>query len=808
LREIARVEIGGDFRRGALDVDGREVVGGVVVMRNGENAHAVIKGVKERIAQISGSLPPGVSIKPFYDRSELIDRTIDTLKHALTEEIILVTLAHVIFLFHFRSILIVTFPLPVSILIAFIFMRGMGITSNIMSLAGIAIAIGVLVDAGIVITENVIRHCEEAEDKKGGRLTAAETWSVTLNASKQVGRPIFFAMAIIILAFVPVFALTGQSGKLFHPLAFTKTFAMVGSTLLAVTIVPVLCSVLVRGPFHREENNWVMRVLLRIYEPVLNWALHRRKTVLACAALLLAIAGVIAIGLPKAVVDRLGGIPPLQRAVTGIGSEFMPPLNEGSLLFMPVLVPTTSLTEVKRIMAWQDKVMAQTPEVVSAAGKLGRAETATDPAPIEMIETTIMLKPESQWRAGMTKEKLITELTEKLSNVPGYVPGFLQPIENRILMLSTGIRAQVGVKLLGDNLDVLQQLAFDVERIVREVPGATGVAPLRVQGKPYLEIEVDRQAAARYGLRAQQVLEAVEVGLGGKNVTTTIEGRNRFPIQVRLAREEREDIEQFGSILVSGMDGKYIPLGQIARITRTVGPAEIQSENGRLKVFVQANAQNRDLGGFVADIKSRIEREIVPSLPGGVTIEYAGQYENQIEMEQRLRLVMPGVILIIFLLLFLVYRSVSEAAHVILAVPFALTGGVFLQYLLGYHFSAAVSVGYIALFGTAIQTSVVMVVYLEEALARKRQEVGGNLTREHLLAAVKEGARLRLRPKVMTVATIVASLLPIMWSTRTGAEIMKPIAAPVIGGMVSSLLHILVVTPVIFAWLRERTTKS
>lgn len=807
LRDVARVEIGGAFRRGALDINGKEVVGGVVVMRNGENAHAVIKGVKERIAQISQSLPPGVTIKPFYDRSELIDRSIDTLRHALVEEIILVTVAHIIFLFHFRSILIVTFPLPVSILIAFIFMRGLGITSNIMSLAGIAIAIGVLVDAAIVITENVIRHCEEAEDKKGGRLTAAETWRVTLEASRQVGRPIFFAMAIIILAFVPVFALTGQSGKLFHPLAFTKTFAMVGSTLLAVTVVPVLCTIFVRGPFHREEHNWVMRGLLRIYEPALNWALHRRKTVLAGALLLLAAALVVAVGLPRPIVERLGAFPRAQRLVSGMGSEFMPPLNEGSLLFMPVLVPTTSLTEIKRIMAWQDRVMAETPEVASAAGKLGRAETATDPAPVEMIETTIMLKPENEWRAGMTREKLVAELTAKLSNVPGYVPGFLQPIEGRVLMLSTGIRAQVGVKLLGDDLNVLQQLAFDVERVIREVPGATGIAPLRVQGKPYLEVEVDRQAAARYGLRVQQVLEAVEVGLGGKDVTTTIEGRNRFPIQVRLEREEREDIEQFGALLVSGMDGKYIPLGQIARISRTSGPNEIQSENGRLKIFVQANVQDRDLGGFVADLKSRIEREIGPKLPKGVTIEYAGQYENQLELQRRLWLVLPGVLLIIFLLLYLVYRSVSEAAHVILAVPFALTGGVFLQHLLGYHFSAAVAVGYIALFGTAIQTGVVMVVYLEEAVERKRRELGGTLTQAALLDAVKEGARLRLRPKVMTVATIVASLLPIMWSNKTGAEVMKPLATPVIGGMVSSLLHILIVTPVIFAWLRERELK-
>jgi copper/silver efflux system protein len=802
LRDVARIEIGGEFRRGALDVNGREVVGGVVVMRTGENAHAVIKAVKEEIARIAPSLPAGVSIKPFYDRSELIDRTIGTLKHALIEEFILVTLAHVIFLFHFRSILIVTFPLPVSILIAFVLMRQFGITSNIMSLAGIAIAIGVLVDAAIVITENVIRHCEEAETKKGGRLTAAETWEVTLRAAKQVGRPIFFAMAIIVLAFVPVFALTGQEGKLFHPLAFTKTFAMLGSTLLAVTIVPVLCALLVRGPFHREENNWVMRALLRIYEPVLDWALRRRKTVLALAALLLAAAGALAIGLPRPLLARLDALPKVQSAFAGIGGEFMPPLHEGSLLFMPVFIPTTSLSEVKRVMSWQDRVIAEVPEVLSVGGKLGRAETATDPAPVEMIETTIMLKPPEKWRPGMTIAKLQAELTAKLAQVPGYVPGaFLQPIENRRLMLATGIRAQLGVKILGDNLDELQRITFEVERAIQQVRGAAGVSPLRVQGKPYLEIEIDREAAGRFGIRAEQLFATVEAGLGGRTVTTTIEGRNRIPIQVRIARDERDDIERLGSILVSSGGGKHIPLAQIATIKRTSGPSEIQSENGRLKSYVQANVQDRDLAGFVAEVKERVGR--IP-LPAGVKFEFAGEYENQLRLIETMWLVVPAVLVVIFLLLYIVYGSAREAAHVILAVPFALTGGVFLQYALGYNFSAAVAVGYIALFGTAIQTGVVMVVYLEEAVARQRLALGGSLTQPDLISAIKEGARLRLRPKVMTVATIVASLLPIMWSARTGSEVMKPLAAPVIGGMLSSLLHILVVTPVIFAWLRER----
>ena len=807
LKEIATVQIGGDFRRGALDVDGQEVVGGTVVMRTGQNAMEVIRAVKEKIAQITPSLPAGVTIRSFYDRSELIDRTIGTLKHALLEEIILVTLAHIVFLWHFRSILIVTLPLPISILVSFILMRHFNISSNIMSLSGIAIAIGVLVDAAIVITENVIRHCERAEETKGSRLTAAERWSVTLEASNQVGRPIFFAMMIIILAFVPVFALSGQEGKLFHPLAFTKTFAMIGSTLLAMTIVPVLCATLVRGPFHSEADNRLMRLLLAIYDPILAWALGHRKTVLAGAAAMLTAAVILAFGLPRTVQQWLqqNHWTKTASATAGLGTEFMPPLNEGSLLFMPVLLPSTSLTEVKRVMAWQDKVIKETPEVVSAAGKLGRAETATDPAPVEMIETTIVLKPENEWRPGLTREGLIEELSSKLSVVPGYVPGFLQPIENRVLMISTGIRAQLGVKILGDNLDDLQQKAFEVERVVRDVRGAIGVAPSRVQGKPYLEVEVDRVAMARYGLRAQQVLEAVETGIGGKTVSTAIEGRQRIPIQVRLERNERDDLERLGEILVATPDKSAVPLGQVAKIKRVLGPSEITSENGRLRVFVQANVKDRDLGSFVKEVMERVRKEV--SLPNGMTLEFSGEYENQLRAQRTLSVVVPTVLLVIFLLLYLVYRNLKEAAHVILAVPFALTGGVFLQWILGYPFSVAVWVGYIALFGTAIQTGVVMVVYLEEAVKNKQAERMAPLTRAELLVAIRDGARLRLRPKVMTVATIVASLLPIMWSTRPGSEVMKPLAAPVIGGMVSSLLHILVVTPVIFAWLRERELK-
>jgi Cu(I)/Ag(I) efflux system membrane protein CusA/SilA len=808
LKDIANVQIGGDFRRGALDIDGHEAVGGIVVMRTGENAMQVIRDVKAKIAQISPSLPPGVSIKSFYDRSKLISRTLDTLKHALTEEAILVTLVIIIFLFHFRSILIVTLPLPLSIFFAFILMNQFGITSNIMSLSGLAIAIGVLVDAGIVMAENAIRHCEQAEKIKGCRLNQSESLQVTLEAAQQVGRPIFFAMVIIILAFVPVFALTGQEGKLFHPLAFTKTFAMLGSTILAITLVPALCATFIRGPFHSEDSNPLMKILLAIYNPLLDLALRFRKTVLGLALISLVFALVLAFSVPRPLVEKLATINPqfAAKLPRGMGSEFMPTLNEGSLLFMPVLLPSTSLTEVKRIMAWQDAVIKQMPEVASVGGKLGRSETATDPAPVEMIETTIMLKPESEWRAGMTKQKLIGELEEKLGRMPGYVPGFLQPIENRILMISTGIRAQVGIKILGDNLDALQQKAFEVERVVRKIPGAIGVAASRTQGKPYLDIEVNRTAIAHHGLRAQDILDLVESGIGGANVSTAISGRERIPIQVRLERGDRDDIERLGDISVPVGDGKFIPLGQVATITREVGPSEIASENGRLRVFVQANVEGRDLAGFVKETQARIAKEV--SLPPGVTIEWSGQYENQIRAQKTLQVIVPAALFVIFILLFVVYHSFKEAAHVILAVPFALTGGVFLQWWLGYNFSVAVWVGYIALFGTAIQTGVVMVVYLDEAVKKKMAERGANFSRADLIQAVKDGARLRLRPKVMTVATIVAGLLPILWSTHTGAEVMKPLATPVIGGMLSSLVHILIVTPVIFCWLREREWKN
>jgi Cu(I)/Ag(I) efflux system membrane protein CusA/SilA len=805
IENVARVQIGGDYRRGALDIAGHEVVGGIVIMRTGENARDVIRRVKSKIAGVQQSLPDGLTITPFYDRGALIERSLDTLQHTLTEEILLVILAHILFLWHFRSILIVTLPLPISILISFACLRQLGVTSNIMSMAGIAMAIGVLVDGAIVLTENALRRCGLAELQKGAPLSSAERFEVILTASRQVGRPVFFAMAIIICAFVPVFALSGPEGKLFHPLALAKTFAMLAAAALSITLVPALCTVFLRGPYRSEQGNFLMRVLLRIYDPVLDFALRRPRAVLGSAALVLACAVVLAFGLPASWRTRLSS-PAMEKFTRGMGSEFMPPLNEGSLLFMPTFVPATSFSEVQRVMAWQDRVFAAVPEVQSAVGKLGRADSATDPAPAQMIETTITLKPESQWRPGLTRQALIHELTEKLQLVPGSVPGFLQPIQGRLLMISTGIRAQLGIKLLGDRPDELQKWALELEKIVRAIPGAAGVTASRTQGKPYLEIEPNREALARYGMRVQDIMDAVEIGLGGKEAGAIQEGRRRVPIQVRWQQAERDDLTRLRDTLITGPAGKVIPLGQLATIRRVEGPDELAGENGRLRAYVQANvdSQSRDLASFVEDVKARIDRDFRPHLPRGITIEYSGEYENQIHARNTLLWIVPCALLIIFILLHRVYRRTRDAAHVLLAVPFALSGGVFLQAALGIPFSVAVWVGYIALFGTAIQTAVVMVVYLDEAVARARREHGPAFHHTHFLRAVKDGARLRLRPKVMTVATIVLSLLPILWSTRTGAEVMRPIAVPVIGGMLSSLLHILIVTPVIYLWLTSR----
>jgi Cu(I)/Ag(I) efflux system membrane protein CusA/SilA len=777
LGNVGSVQMGPEFRRGVLDKDGKEAVGGVVIIRYGANAREVIEAVKEKIAEIQPGLPNNVKILPFYDRSILIDHAVGTLRHALIEEIILVTLAHVLFLWHFRSILVVTIPLPLAVLCSFLFMRGADISSNIMSLGGIAIAIGVLVDAGIVMTENVIRQAEQYNEQHGGY--REHIWEITLNAARLVGRPITFAMVIIILAFIPVFALTGMEGKMFHPLAFTKTFAMAASTILAITLVPVLCTFLIRGKLHREDQNPMMRILGAIYRPVLRWALRHRFVTLAAAALLFAAAIYTA---------------------TTIGSEFMPPLDEETALFMPITDPRISLTHATEIMRQQDRIIAADPQVEMVVGKAGRAETSTDPAPVNMEETTVIFKPKDSWPTGLTKDAIMARLDEKLQ-IPGVTNIWTQPIRNRIDMLSTGIRTQVGVKVFGPDLRVIEALSDQIKNVVRQIPGATDVYAERTTGSPYFEMTVDRPAADRYGLNVGDVEDVIETAIGGKNLTTTIEGRQRFPVRVRYARDFRADPQELGEVLVTGSNGAQVLLSHVASMRTTLGPSMISSENGLLRGSVLLNVRDRDVGGFVDQARSEVAARV--KMPQGYYVEWSGQFENQISARKRLELVIPLVLLVIFVLLYRTYNSAKEAAHVLLAVPFALTGGVFLVKLLHLNFSVAVWVGFIALFGTAVQTGVVMVIYLEEAVARRRA-ADGQLTREGLHTAVMEGALLRLRPKVMTVATVVAGLLPMLWSARVGAEFMRPLAAPVLGGMLSSLIHVLIVTPVIFTWLRER----
>jgi copper/silver efflux system protein len=806
VRNVADVNIGNAFRVGALDRDGKESVGGVVIARYGVNTLEVINAVKDKLEALKPGLPQGVKITPFYDRTELILRATATLKRALIEELLLVTLAHIIFLFHFRSILIVTIPLPLAVLASFLFMHNLGISSNLMSLSGIAIAIGVLVDAGIVVTENAFRYLEKRGVDPRDR---QKVWQTVLESTRLVGRPIFFSMTIIILAFVPVFALTGREGKLFHPLAFTKTFAMLAATIIAVTLVPVLCTMLLRGRFHAEEENWVMRVLQRAYRPALSFALAHRALTLACALSLFSIAVLLATSsswLPKArsVTANVPIVGPLVQQLHPIGSEFMPELNEGDLMYMPITDPAISIDEALRVMQMQDRTIKSFPEVEWVTGKAGRAETSTDPAPVNMNETIVHLKQPDQWRPGLTREKLIEEMNDKLT-MPGVTNIWTQPIINRIEMLTTGIRTEIGVKIYGSDLSEIERRSREVASVLQTVPGAANVSPEPLTGQPYIDIKIDRQAAARYGIGVAAIQNVVDTGIGETNLTVTIEGRRRFPARVRYAQQFRASPEALGGLLVPAPGGAQIPLAQVATIREVNGASMISSENGLLRGTVLLNVRGRDVGSFVEEAKQVLRERV--QLPSGYYVEWSGQYEDQQRARARLLLVMPIVLVVIFVLLYLTYHSFIEAAHVLLAVPFALTGGVYLLYAMGYNFSVAVWVGFIALFGTAVQTGMVMVIYLEEAVERKKKEVGERMTREQLKQAVMEGALLRLRPKVMTVSTVVAGLLPIMWSASAGAEVMKPLATPVLGGMVSSLIHVLIVTPVIFFWLRERELK-
>ena len=780
VKNVADVKLGDAFRTGALDKNGHEAVGGVVIARAGVNTLDVIEGVKKKIEELKAGLPEGVQIVPFYDRTILINRATSTLTRALIEALIFVTLAHIIFLAHFRSILIVTIPLPLAVLLSFLFMHFMGISSNLMSLSGIAIAIGVLVDAGIVVTENAFRFMEKnGVDPKDRRAV----WENVLESTKLVGRPVFFSMAIIILAFIPVFALGGQEGKLFHPLAFTKTFALTGATIIAVTLVPVLCTYLLGGKFHSEQSNPVMRFLHAIYKPTLAFALSHRFVTVGIALVLF-----------------LGAL----FLASGIGSEFMPPLNEGDLMYMPIADPAISMNEAAKLLAKQDQILMTFPEVEWAVGKAGRADTSTDPAPNNMNEIIVHLKPNEQWRSGVTRESLIAEMDTALK-MPGTTNIWTQPIINRIDMLSTGIRSQVGIKIFGNDLKTLEDVSRQIADAVRTVPGAVDVYPEQIGGTPYVDIKINRQAAARYGIGVGTIQDVIEKGIGETNLTVTIEGRRRFPMRVRYAPEFRESPKALGDIPIATPSGATVPLSEVANLQTVTGASMVSSENGLLRGTVLLNVRGRDVGSFVEEATRMLKDKV--DLPAGYFISWSGQYENQQRARSRLLLVVPIVLIVIFGLLYLTYGSLIEAAHVLMAVPFALTGGVYLLWLLDYNFSVAVWVGFIALFGTAVQTGVVMVIYLNEAVEKKRKELGV-LTKKDLLEAVKEGALLRLRPKVMTVSTVVAGLLPIMWSTSAGAEIMKPLATPVLGGMVSSLLHVLIVTPVIFYWIHERKLRK
>src|SRR6266481_2709095 len=715
VKDLGTVQIGDAFRTAALVKNSSEAVGGVIVARTGENTKDVIDRVKEKIRQIEPGLPTGVHIVSFYDRSELIEATVGTLRHALIEEIILVTLAHVIFLMHFRSILIVTLPLPLAVLCSFLLMHYAHVTSNVMSLAGIAIAIGVLVDAGIVVTENAFRHLEGVDTRDRGKVL-----ETVLRATKLVGRPTFFSMAIIILAFVPVFALTGQEGKLFHPLAFAKTFAMVSATAIALTLVPILCVLLLRGKFHSEDQNPVMRFLQRVYRPSLSWALDHRS---------------ITLGL--ALAFFLGAV----LLASGVGSEFMPPLNEGDIMFMPIADASISLAQNTEYAKRQDEVLGRFPEVAYVVAKVARADTSTDPAGLNMTETIVHLKPRDQWRPGMTLPKLKSEMDRAVS-LPGVANIWTQPIINRIEMLTTGIRSEIGVKLFGSDLAELEAKAREVADAVRTVKGASDIYPEQVTGGLYLDIKPNREAAARYGIDVGEVQSVIETAIGENNLTTTIEGRRRFPVRVRYAPEFRRDPGDLANVLVTGAKGAQIPLGQVADIRQVSGPAQINSENGLLEVSVLMNARGRDAGSVIADADKAIRAKV--KMPPGYYYNWSGQFEGEIRAKKRLQIV----------------------------VPFALTGGLYLLWLLHYNFSVAVWVGFIALFGTAVQTTVVMVIYLEEAVERKRHERGA-LTIADLREAVMEGALLRLRPKLMTVSTIVAGLLPIFWSARVGSEVIR-----------------------------------
>ncbi len=768
LKNVADVTIGPELRRGALDYNGTgEAVGGVIVMRYGENALSVIDRVKQRLEEITPGLPEGVTIRALYDRSALILRAIANLNHTLIEEIVIVALVCVVLLFHLRSALVGIITLPIGVLISFLIMERQGINANIMSLGGIAIAIGAMVDAAIVMVENVHKHLEHDRDKK-------PHWDIIRDAAVEVGPSLFFSLLIIAVSFLPVFALEDQEGRMFKPLAFTKTYAMLGAALLAITLVPVLMGYLIRGRIMPEHRNPVNRLLIWIYRPIIRLVLKAKSLVLLLAVAALAAAWI-----------------PYQR----MGTEFMPPLNEGDLLYMPTTLPGISITKAKELLQQTDRIIKSFPEVKDVAGKVGRAETATDPAPLTMLETTITLKPEEQWREGMTAEKLVAEM-DKAIQFPGLTNAWTMPIKTRIDMLATGIKTPVGLKLMGDDLATLSAIGEKVEAAIREVPGTASVYAERVTGGNFLDFRIKRTEAARYGLTVGDVQDVIMSAIGGSNVTYTVEGLARYPVNIRYGSELRDTPDKLRRILIPTPGGAQIPITQVADISIVKGAPAIKSENGRRSAWVFVDIGGVDIGNYVARAQAAVRDTV--KLPPGYSIVWSGQYEYMLRAQAKLRMVVPATLIIIFLLLYLNFKSVTESLIVMLSVPFALTGGLWLMDYLGYNMSVAVAVGFIALAGVAAETGVVMLIYLDIAYREFREKYGDAFNKIHLREAIEQGAALRVRPKMMTVVAIIAGLAPIMWSHGTGSEVMKRIAAPMVGGMLSATVLTLVVVPAIY----------
>ncbi len=777
IRDVATVQLGGAERRGVLDENGRgEAVVGVIVMRSGANAKGVIDAVKAKIKAISPGLPPGVHIRAVYDRSQLIMRSVATLIHTLVEESLIVSAVVLLFLGSVPGALTVVLSIPLAVLASFILMKVLGVTSNIMSLGGVAIAVGVLIDAAVVMVENAYRHLAEPEFDPDDRS------AVIARAAQQVGRPIVFSLVIILVAFVPVFFLTGAEGRMFRPLAFTKTFAMGAGAILAVTLVPVLMTLLMRGKMQPEEKSPLSRFFIALYRPVIDFVLEHRVLTLTTAI----VVGLLAI--------------PIAR---GLGSEFMPPLNEGTLLYMPATLPHVNLTEAKRLMQIEDRIIKSFPEVKDVLGKVGRIDSATDPAPPSMAETIVSLQPRSQWPVGMTQAKLIDAMNAKL-DIPGVTGFWTMPIINRINMLATGVQTDLGLKIFGSNLQTLQGTAMQAADLIKKVPGVTNAYAARSTDGRYLDITPDRLALARYGLDIGQVQAVIDTELGGKTLTTMVEGRDRFPVRLRFARDFRSSPEAIGAIEIPTPSGADIPLAALARIRIAQGPPMIQSENGMLTGLVYVQVSGRDIGSVVHDADALLKARL--HLPPGYYSVWSGQYQNLVHAKARLSVLIPITLGLLWLLLYFTFNNGVDATLLILSVPFALVGGVALQALMKVHFSVAVAIGYIALAGVAVETGVVMLVYLHEALERKRQL--GPLTLQALREATIEGAVLRLRPKLMTVFAALAGLVPILWSTGTGSDVMRPIAIPMIGGLLTSSILVLLVIPVLFLSVQEWTLRK